>query len=197
MSALREACRRRGVAIREHTPVRAIRPRASSVELVAGNETIESRSAVLAAGAWAGAIPVEGVEIPASFPVKGHLVGFDVPAGTLGPILRHGHTYLMQRSSGFTVAGTSSEAGNFDRCVDQATALDIVFRARDLAPGLPLGRPVRSWVGFRPGVEAEGPQVRRIEGSNVWLAYGHYRNGILLAPVTARMVAGAIATDLV
>lgn len=52
--------------------------------------------------------------------------------------------------------------------------------------------PTRQWFGFRPGIEHSGPAIRRITGTNLWLAYGHYRNGILLTPATAQLVASEI-----
>jgi len=57
---------------------------------------------------------------------------------------------------------------------------------------LSMQEPTREWVGFRPGGEYHERTIRRVAGSNVWLAYGHYRNGILLTPATAHLVAGQI-----
>ncbi len=52
--------------------------------------------------------------------------------------------------------------------------------------------PTREWTGFRPGSERQGPTLGRVSGTNVWLAYGHYRNGILLTPATAHLVSRQI-----
>ena len=53
---------------------------------------------------------------------------------------------------------------------------------------------MKRWIGFRPrSVEGDGPRIGRVEGTNVWLAYGHYRNGILLTPVTAQRIADEIS----
>jgi glycine oxidase len=63
-----------------------------------------------------------------------------------------------------------------------------------LFPPLVNATPVKRWIGFRPRpVEGDGPHIGRVAGTNVWLAYGHYRNGILLTPVTAQRVAGEIS----
>ncbi|MDE3195280.1 MAG: FAD-dependent oxidoreductase, partial [Acidobacteriota bacterium] len=111
----------------------------------------------------------------------------------LGPILRERHTYLMQRSSGLLVAGSTTEHVGFEREIDERAVADIVMRARTLLPELPDEPPCLTWNGFRPAIAAEMPRIGRIEGTSVWTAYGHYRNGILMAPETARMIAAMVA----
>ncbi|MBM3769364.1 MAG: FAD-dependent oxidoreductase, partial [Acidobacteria bacterium] len=56
--------------------------------------------------------------------------------------------------------------------------------------------PDEVWTGLRPASEASDPVVEKIPGENTWLAYGHFRNGILLAPITARMIADSITSTL-
>jgi len=195
--ALRCACERRGVLVREHARVLAARVTGERADVETSGGVLSGSAAVLAAGAWSGAIPVTGaggrIAIPASFPVRGHLLGYALEPGSVGAILRHGHTYVMQRSSGFTIAGTSSEQVGFNRELDPAIVADIRARASELLPELrSAGEPV-AWLGFRPATEGFEPAVGRLGDTCLWLAYGHYRNGILLAPGTAARVAGEIA----
>ncbi|MGO4884522.1 MAG: NAD(P)/FAD-dependent oxidoreductase [Bryobacteraceae bacterium] len=195
--ALRCACERCGVDIREHTRVTAVRLAAQRVDVETGGEVLSGEAAVLSAGAWSGAIPVlrDGarIDIPATFPVRGHLLGYSLAPQSRGPILRHGHTYVMQRSSGFTIAGTSSEQVGFNRELDLHIVEDIACRAAELCPQLrSAGNPI-AWLGFRPATADFNPVIRRLEDTSLWLAYGHYRNGILLAPATAARVAHQIA----
>jgi glycine oxidase len=193
--ALRCCCEKRGVRIQERTRVLAVRVGAHGVEMETDDRVLSAAAAVLAAGAWSGAIPVSGadgpIEIPATFPVRGHLLGFALEPGSLGPILRHGHTYVMQRSSGFTIAGTSSEQVGFDRALDPEIVAEIRGRACALLPTLPTAEPT-AWLGFRPATSDYSPAIGRVGDTRLWLAYGHYRNGILLAPATAGRVAGEI-----
>jgi glycine/D-amino acid oxidase-like deaminating enzyme len=195
--ALRCACERRGVSIREQTRVLAVRVTEGRAEVETGGGVLTGSAAVLAAGAWSGAIPVFGpggrIEIPASFPVRGHLLGYALEPGSVGPILRHGHTYVMQRSSGFTIAGTSSEQVGFNRELDPLVVDEIRARAGELLPRLRLAAEPIAWLGFRPATEGFEPAIGRLGDTCVWLAYGHYRNGILLAPGTAARVAGEVA----
>jgi glycine oxidase len=173
LRALRRVFDARGVRVVEHHPVEELD--ASKYDAV-----------VVGAGAWSGEIRV-GVALPPAIPVKGHLIGFQLEPGTLGPMRRHGHTYVLQRSNGFTIAGSTEERVGFDRTIDPAICADIHRRAAQLFPALESATPCRQWIGFRPYSE-NGPHIGRVADSNVWLAYGHYRNGILLAPLTADRV---------
>ena len=124
--------------------------------------------------------------------MKGHLIGFELEPGALGAMRRRGHTYILQRSNGFTIAGSTEEHCGFDRTVDPAICDQIHRRVMAIYPPLAGAKVSKRWIGFRPFSEG-GPHIRRIEGTNVWLAYGHYRNGILLAPLTAHRIASEIA----
>jgi glycine oxidase len=182
LRALRRVCETRGVRILENRPVAQI-------------DASESGAVVIAAGAWSSRIRVLHagfpLELPPADPVKGHLIGFDLEPGSLGAMRRRGHTYVLQRSSGFTIAGSTEERAGFDRDVNAAACAEIHRQAAALWPALESLTPRVCWIGFRP-FSAGGPHIRRVEGSNVWLAYGHFRNGILLAPLTAARIAAEI-----
>jgi glycine/D-amino acid oxidase-like deaminating enzyme len=80
----------------------------------------------------------------------------------------------------------------FDRSIDQRVVSDITARVCELLPFLRGRELATAWTGFRPAAESPGPVIRRAGVSALWLAYGHYRNGILLGPVTARLVSEEI-----
>ena len=186
VAALRCACASHGVEIHENEPLHAVDARGPIT--------------VIAAGCWSHQIAVMNgerpVEIPEVFPVKGHLIGYALEPGTLPSILRAGHTYILQRSDGFTIAGSTMERVGFDTSVDACICQDLHRRASRLWPTLRDYRPVECWTGLRPGTESGEPAIGRIENTNVWLAYGHHRNGILLAPITAEMIAAQITASL-
>jgi glycine/D-amino acid oxidase-like deaminating enzyme len=146
---------------------------------------------VVAAGAWSSQIRMTPA-LPPVVPIKGHLIGFQLEPGALGPVRRHGEIYVLQRSNGFLIAGSNEQDIGFDRTVDAAICEDIHRRAAQLFPPLEHATPVKRWIGFRPRSASGNPHIGRAEGTNVWLAYGHYRNGILLTPVTAQRIAGEI-----
>lgn len=186
VAALREACGRLGGAtFLEHSAATGIETGFVSVE---GSETLVCDWVVVAAGAWSSRLLPEA---PAAFPVKGHLIGYWMDPGAIGPIYRNGHHYVLQRQSGYVIAGATTEHAGFDRTVDPHAVEALHKETTKVFPDLP-DWPIDSWIGFRPGAHGD-PVVRPYDkAERVYLAYGHYRNGILNAPVTARMVTDAI-----
>ena len=196
MRALLDACRSRQVRVREQAAVTGLAAGSDSIAVETSTGSLSAAVAVLAAGAWSGAIPFTraGVsqDLPRSFPVRGHLLGYHPGATLCRAILRHGDTYIVQRSNGYLIAGASTENAGFDRQVDPEIVRDLARRAEELLPCLrQVGTP-EAWLGFRPRAEAHQPRIGRFAASNLWLAYGHYRNGILLAPATAERVSAEI-----
>ena len=191
MRALTIACRAAGVEIREGWRTTALHVSKGSVLVESPAERLQASAAVLSAGAWSTDIAVSGAALPplpAAFPVKGILTSYQLDPGTLRPILRRGHTYLLQRSTGMMIAGTTSEQVGFNRSVDKNSVDGITSRVGELLPWISRHQPAAAWAGFRPAAESQGPLIHRAGDTSLWLAYGHYRNGILLAPVTAKMV---------
>ena len=196
LRALRIACERGGVKILENTTVESTDAGENRATVRMQKQQITGRNLVLAAGAWSSYIPLRRSGrpfcIPRSVPVKGHLVGYQMPSGSLRPILRKGHHYVVQRENGFTVAGSTEERCGFRRGIDPERIREIRKETAAFYSPLATLEPTRQWMGFRPGLEHQGPIIGRVPGTRVWLAYGHYRNGILLTPATARFVAGEI-----
>lgn len=186
--ALIVACRAHGVLVREHEPVIRIAVDGLSVETAHGRYADEG--VLIAAGAWSSQL-YPG--LPQTRPVRGHLISYRMAPGFLGSIVRGGGgTYVMQRSSGVVIAGSSTEDAGFEREIDEGVVADIARRAEALVPEL-RGVPIAErWNGLRPGIEGSGPVIGRVPGTAVYTAFGHYRNGILLAPETGRMVAGLV-----
>jgi glycine oxidase len=173
--ALLTVCRKLGVELHENEPVMKI---GNAPTLIAAG----ARSSELYPG------------LPKTFPVRGQLLGWRLEPGALRGILHEGHTYVFQRSSGLVVAGSTTEHVGWDDRVNPAAIADVHSRAAKLFPRLANLEPDEKWIGFRPGIEADGPMIGQIPGTNVWAAFGHYRNGILLAPETARIIAEQIHT---
>jgi len=188
MTALRAACLARGVTIEEDSRVTSISASAAAARVCLADRTIDAPFAVIAAGAWSSGIAItidnQPYALPRSHPVKGHLLGYRLPVGSLATTVRHHHTYVLQRADGFTIAGSSTEAAGYDRTIDPQIVSDIAQRASALVPALSGLKPESVWIGFRPATDAAAPHIGRVESSRLWLAYGHYRNGILLAPAT-------------
>ena len=199
MAALRASCLARGVHIEEESRVTSIAAADLSVRVCLADRAMDASFAVLAAGAWSGGIHVsvddQPYALPRSFPVKGHLLGYRFPAGSLNATVRHDHTYVLQRADGFTIAGSSTEDAGYDRTIDRKIVSNIAGRAAQLVPILASLKPESVWIGFRPATHV-APHIGRVESSRLWLAYGHYRNGILLAPATCDQLCHQIAAAL-
>jgi len=131
-----------------------------------------------------------------SFPMKGHLLGYRLPSGSLAATVRYDHTYVLQRWDGFTIAGSTTEDAGYDRIIDPQIVSEVAARAGALVPALAALQPESAWVGFRPATAAGAPHIGRVESSRLWLAYGHYRNGILLAPATCDRICQDISAAL-
>jgi glycine oxidase len=200
MTALHAACLARGVTIQEHSPVASIAVHATGVHV----SDASAPFAVIAAGAWSSgiAVTVDGrpYSLPRSFPVKGHLLGYRLPAGSLAATVRHDHTYVFQRADGFTIAGSSTEDAGYDRTIDPQIVSEIAERTGALIPALASLKPDCVWTGFRPAGDGAAPHIGRVTSESVssrlWLAYGHYRNGILLAPATCDRICQEIIGNL-
>jgi glycine oxidase len=189
MAALRMACLHSGVSIHEHEPVIEIFPDGSGVHTP--RASYRDDGVLIAAGAWSSDLTA-GLPLPRTMPVRGHLISYRAETGMLGTILRHGHTYLLQRDSGCIIAGSSTEHAGFDRTIDEGVVRGIHTTASRLLPALAAMKPLERWNGFRPGIEGGIPAIGRLEGTAIWTAFGHYRNGILLAPETARRIAESV-----
>jgi len=195
MVALAAACRRAGVAVCQNTPVDgiAIDGETTVLNTVRGKESF--RAVVIAAGAWSGSIAVKGLpKLPSTEPIKGHLIGYQQPQGTCSTIVRYGPTYLLQRANGLLICGASLERVGFDRSIDATVVALLAERAGFIFPHLHETTPSEVWTGFRPG--SESLRMGRWHSPHLYLAYGHFRNGILLAPVTAERIAMEVTANL-
>jgi glycine/D-amino acid oxidase-like deaminating enzyme len=150
--------------------------------------SISDTDLVITSGAWSSQLG----GLPAVAPVKGYLHSWEhVPAGSLREVLHNGPTYVFQRVRGTVIAGSTEEQAGFDPSIDWNKLRDLRARAGELYAPLRGEAPRQSWWGFRPATPTGEPvlEVRRAAGRKLVLAYGHYRNGILLADWTARWIA--------
>lgn len=206
LRALEAACERAGVTIRrarvERVDVDAAGA-ASGVELQGGS-TLAASVVVLASGASAGELEgVPGGVLPPVRPVKGHVLR--LRAAQSAPFLQrtvrglvHGRPcYLVPRADGSLVVGATSEERGFDRTVQAGAVFSLLEDARLLVPALDELELVECLAGLRPGSPDNCPWVGPTAMPGLIVAAGHYRNGILLAPVTADAVATYVTTGAV
>jgi glycine oxidase len=193
--ALAAACRKTGVVVRQNCPASSVVVSNDQTRIESKQGTESYEAVVIAAGAWSSAIQVHGVPaLPPATPVKGHLIGYQQPWQTCTTILRHGRSYLLQRANGLLIAGTSVEHVGFDRSLQPDIIASLAGQARFMLPHLRDATPSETWAGFRPASDAL--HVGPWHSTRLYLAYGHYRNGILLAPLTAQRIGAQITANL-
>ncbi len=187
VEALKTACGRRGVRLREHCGVQGLTIGSEGVMVETEQGSAGYHAVVIAAGAWSSQLKVKGApDLPSTRPVKGHLIGYHQPQQTCATIVRHGKSYFLQRANGLLIAGASVEHVGFAREINQTRTYELAEQASFVFPHLAETSPSEAWIGFRPG--GEQLQLGTWHSDKLYLAYGHYRNGILLAPITAREI---------
>jgi len=147
---------------------------------------------VLAAGAWTSRIKSNSALISIE-PVRGQMLCFESRPQIARHVIYSSRGYLVPRRDGRLLAGSTTEQVGFDRRVTGDGVNAIRSLASEISPAterLPL---IDSWAGFRPRAEDDFPVLGPDDESDgLFYATGHYRNGILLAPITGELIAAAI-----
>jgi glycine oxidase len=197
LRALLASVARRGGVVRGHDPVLDIvveRERVIGVRTSTG--IIHSDEVVLAAGASAGDLARRtlGVTIPVR-PIRGQIVLLETSSPREGPLLLGTDgRYLIPRADGRILAGSTFEDVGFDCNVTARGVQHILAGALRLAPSLAGARVAATWAGLRPQSPDRLPYLGRVPGlGGLVVAAGHFRDGILLTPVTAEVVSDVIA----
>lgn len=187
--ALLIACARAGVDIREGTSVQdVVLSGGFATGLMVDGETYAFDRIVLAAGPWSSSsFPSLEGKLPRVFPVKGQMLAFESDAEFNHVIWGDG-IYIVPREDGRVIIGATVEDAGFDISVDEATIKRQVERAAAVVPALEDADVVDTWAGLRPQTDDGLPLIGETEVPNLVMATGHYRNGILLAPVTAMLL---------
>jgi glycine oxidase len=197
VAALTRACTTAG-AERIRDRVRSVEASGNAVRGVAleGGDRIRSGNVVVAAGCWTGSI--EGLPREASGavrPVKGQLLQLRSRDGE--PLahrnVRGLDVYIVSRPDGRTVLGATVEEQGFDTTTTAGAAFELLRDAWELLPGIWEMELVSHEAGLRPGTPDNAPLIGPTSIDGLLMATGHYRNGILLAPITAEIVAGMLS----
>jgi glycine oxidase len=159
----------------------------------AGTEAVEVRSeaVLLAGGVWSGEVWPEAAGPLPLRPVKGQLLRLRG-----NPLIRHvvrtPDVYLVPREDGELVVGATSEEQGFDTSVTTWAVMDLLREAWRVLPGVGELAVVEMLAGLRPTLRDHMPAIGATGVEGLFVATGHYRHGIMLAPVTAKLVADAV-----
>jgi glycine oxidase len=194
-SAVLRAARGSGAEVRAQAPVEAITlagGRSSGV-MIAG-ERLAARHVVIAAGCFSSEIA--GIDRYAPVrPVRGQMVALHSEHVDLRHVIRSKRGYIVPRGAGICVIGSTLENAGFNKRITPAGIAQILAAALEIAPGLRDAEMTESWSGLRPDTPDHMPALGPTDVEGLWIATGHYRNGILLAPITAKLIASWITGE--
>ncbi|HEV8186798.1 MAG TPA: glycine oxidase ThiO [Pyrinomonadaceae bacterium] len=192
LSALANSINNLGVEVLTETNVDSLQIERHRVTGVQTNHgTIRCKSIVIAAGTWSGFLPRSSV-LPIQ-PVRGQMICLESKPQLTRHVLYSPRGYLVPRRDGRLLAGSTSENAGFAKRVTAGGISSILQNTLEISPAIATLPVIDTWAGLRPrpadGLPVLGP-CGEIDG--VVYATGHYRNGILLAPLTAELITEAI-----
>ncbi|MGW2463039.1 glycine oxidase ThiO [Streptomyces sp. NPDC001761] len=202
-AALVAACERAGVVFHRAWAQRldVVRDRATGVTTADGT-ALRADRVVLAAGSLSGRLAgVPDELLPPVRPVKGQVLRLTVPrryapflSRTVRAVVRGSQVYLVPRENGELVVGATSEELGWDTTVTAGGVYELLRDAHELVPGITELPLTETRAGLRPGSPDNAPLLGPSGLPGLLLATGHYRNGVLLTPVTGDVLAHALVT---
>jgi len=194
LRALHIAALRRGVTFQSGAFVRRVLvegERALGVVLADGS-LLRAQHVVVAAGSWTSLI--DGLGLPAGrvVPARGQIVELELPSPPLSHVVFGPGAYLVPRDDGRVLVGSTLEFVGYEREVTAGAVRDLLTHATALLPSLERAGLRGTWSNFRPYTRDELPLLGPTRIESLFLSTGHYRNGILLAPISAEIVRAAV-----
>lgn len=192
--ALEEGCRQRGVRIIDN--LGSLQVESWQNELVvsaASGRSFGGDRLVISTGAWSGQYAEAfGLNLPV-YPIRGQICAYEQPTRAVHHMVFSSQGYVVSKSNGTLVSGASEDVAGFDTSVTEKGIERLIQWNKRLFPHLEHVQPFHRWAGLRPATQDGYPLIGKLKGAGhvIW-ATGHYRNGILLSPVTAKLVADLI-----
>jgi glycine oxidase len=192
--ALATAARRLGAQLIERSRVRKITRLHGDMIVDTDRGSLTTNAVVLAAGSWSGEIAIDGVSatVPVR-PVRGQLLHLGWIGTPLRRVTWSGRCYLVPWEDGTLLVGATVEEAGFDERTTVAGVRDLLEAVCDVVPRAWTAGFIGARVGLRPATADDLPVIGPSDVMpNLMYATGHYRNGVLLAPLTASLVADAM-----
>jgi len=164
--------------------------RCTGVKSSAG-DLFSAEHIVLAAGCWTSQLPGVAPYAP-TIPVRGQMIALRNHGKPIQRVLRSERGYIVPRSRSIPqslVIGSTLESAGYEKRVTSGGIEHILAAVNEIVPGLAGAEIIETWCGLRPGTPDQLPILGPTDVEGLTIATGHYRNGILLAPVTARLIA--------
>lgn len=156
------------------------------------DSVLRAEHVVVAAGSWTSLIDGLGLPPGKVIPARGQIVEVELPTPPLGHVVFGPGAYLVPRDDGRVLIGSTLEFVGYEREVTAGAVRDLLSHAIALVPALEKAALRNTWSNFRPYTKDERPLLGRTKLDRLYLSTGHYRNGILLAPISAEIVRAAI-----
>lgn len=186
--AVLEAARKSGAEIFVHQKVQGIwRDKERCAGLLLANEKVSAKWTIIAAGSFSASIDGVGTYAPVR-PAKGQMISLRPQGTKIDRVLWSDKIYLVPRNDGRILAGATVEYIGFDKQVTAGGLEKILIGAIELAPELAAASVEETWAGLRPDSPDHLPILGPADIEGLLLATGHFRSGILLTPITARLV---------
>lgn len=195
MDALAVAARRVGVEMIEGREVSSlIVERGKAAGVHCSEERVEAGAVIVAAGCWSGNLldPL-GLNIK-TIPARGQMIALKGSDSPINRVLHSRRCYLVPRRDGRILVGSTVEYAGFAKGVTAGGVGAMIAAAVEFVPALEAFEIVESWSGLRPDTPDHLPVMGETGIENLFVASGHFRNGILLAPATAELMAELIVT---
>lgn len=163
-----------------------------------GNETFAADAIILATGAWTSLVKLAGFDLPIKVkPIRGQILSFQAAKRFFRHVIYSPRGYVVPRLDGRILAGATVEDAGFDKSVTEAGIDFLLENALEIAPSLGNLEITEKWSGLRPLAAGGLPVLGALpEAENLFAATGHYRNGILLAPMTAETLADKLVKNV-
>ncbi len=194
LQALAADLRARGVVFRTGAAVDGFVEHDGVIQGVwAAGQRIAAERVVVAGGAWTSALLAQTSAAVAIEPVRGQMLLYRAEPGLLRRMVMVQSRYVIPRRDGHILVGSTLEKVGFDKVTTDEAAADLRASAEQLVPALKHAPVVKHWAGLRPGTEQGIPYIGAhptIEG--LYVNAGHYRNGVVLGPASARLLADQI-----
>ncbi len=194
-AALLESCRKQGVELVRAAAVRVERCGEMLKVSLESGAVLEADTVVNAAGCWAGKIAARDGPTQVHLdirPLKGQIAAVRAEGWKLRYTVRDDHVYLVPRDDQRIIVGATMEEAGYDKTVDPPAIHKLLEAGAHLVPKIRNAPLVESWAGLRPATRTGLPLIGPTKIPGYYVAVGHLRNGILLAPITAKLLAQVI-----
>jgi glycine oxidase len=185
--AMLEAAQMKGAQVFAGNGAKGLKLGGQCRGLILERGEVEARWTIIAAGCFSARIEGAGPYAPV-FPAKGQMLALRCDSLEMKRILWTGHKYLVPRKDGRLLAGSTIERTGLDRAVTAGAIQSILSEVIRIVPELEAARVEETWTGLRPDSPDHLPIIGPTDVDGLLIATGHFRSGVLLAPITAQLI---------